>query len=1404
MVQTDASIPPGAAYRKVHWITSIVSKESQTLANMCLDRIFGCTVCSGRQCVTVCDQKSKFYANDSIYPDKSEDETFQTSMTSTGPTDVGQQAMLSATHCTLSEEKSQRQNQRIALLFCPMEEEVPNFSHSGDFESFHQSVKNIKESMPVELLYESSVCKQVEQASCLSSHLSTEINCLLTFHDNPGHQLASMNHVGDFPSESDSIGGFRSPNSHIPFRHAHVLPTIPDISTTMIIGDPPAPTSTTAGLRWTLYEQDEAYVRTIPDGSENFRPPVPTRFSLQISSEGYPPIYCSESQYGEDAGAGYTSTTREIHWTQVEKEGSQTSGQPKNPTLPLPVRFNVSSPKWVEPTCHYINSSQMDSLVSSFQDPFRENISKITARTCRFEKGRDTVSLSSITGTPTERTSTLNDQCVLQVSDEPPYVTQTLNEMSWQGEYSNQLKVPNSSVNMDYSGHPKQCTTSMLVQYSPIHLPTSFCPGSFSSTPSDQQLRCGRCSEPPPVSLRWGLTQEFREVNSYSQISKPLAKHSKKRDAILRISGTSLSHALSRFTPDGSERLAPLRIRQLPIPQPTKFVPFEHLLPPTTFCASKPSRNIKATEITRIDVNDLDDKNLTKLSLPTAGETSPISDMRNAFHYGSERLAPLRIRQLPIPQPTKFVPFEHLLPPTTFCASKPSRNIKATEITRIDVNDLDDKNLTKLSLPTAGETSPISDMRNAFHCTYIEVLIRRNLDCVASPSCLTCSESRMIYNLLDRKLQSAVAMQFLAGIQKNKKKTVLSISANVPCIPESGDSEVVGNGKPNLTDDISDFGLLERVPDTRKLLQLPKCHSKLGNCRKKACSGAYVFTQGPRYVKPPRQWLDHVHTDNSCSEYKKIVAWKLEPAKLVVGGLINYNYHLQIIVSSNDGRLGATYLQADALMNEMCKKGALYTKRKKGLLEPKRREPCDYVGDSIRMHIRTQDVSRLLSCGIEDMSDALGLDEFGLGVVAVPKRSTFSGRPKWEHVTVYTKNDLCEDGGRNRLRQVVAGIKQLRTIASELASSSANSIRRDIQPVESVDFLFRKIMATPKHILNYTKIYLTDNIVDRLREKVTLYDGTLAHCIRPTAYCPTYLYPRASDPDAYHIYACFFEPILKAMNCVSRTRLQQIPDYQLPASLQSKIILPNVISYRVRFVRNLTGYGFPAVMSLNDYLIVERICREALLSWKEEGLGSWYPLSDFKEKHPALYNGFLKKNLLMPRRSAVRKVSGVYRYWPEGRAIYVAPTVCRDCDLIVQINGEDHLKVVCVDWTGKQPYLAYSRACKLMHWLDTRICFSRSFQWGFLSSVLDNVGTGMQFSALVKFPNAAKDPDLFDRICARYQMQVRSSDTQGMAVLHNVYEIALQSTFGRTEAELAASFLHGLTRICRQYAKQPL
>ncbi|THD28847.1 hypothetical protein D915_000316 [Fasciola hepatica] len=1285
-------------------------------------------------------------------------------MTSTGPTDVGQQAMLSATYCTLSEEKSQRQNQRIALLFCPMEEEVPNFSHSGDFEWFHQSVKNIKESMPVELLYESGVCKQVEQASCLSSHLSTEINCLLTFHDNPGHQLASMNHVGDFPSESDSLGDFRSPNSYIPFRHTHAVPTIPDISTTMIIGDPPAPTSTTAGLRWTLYEEDEAYVRTIPDGSENFRPPVPTRFSLQISSEGYPPIYCSESQYGEDAGAGYTSTTREIHWTQVEKEETQISGLPKSPTLPLPVRFNISSPKWVEPTCHYISSSQMDSLVSSFQDPFRKNISKITARTCRFEKGRDTVSFSSITGSPTERTSTLNDQCVLQVSDEPPYVTQTLNEMSWQGEYSNQLKVPNSSVNMDYTGHPKQCTTSMLVQYSPIHLPTSFCPGSFSSTPSDQQLRCGRCeslavgrqmikhkstqtkrrpkghiayppnqslnfvlisqpigSEPPPVSLRWGLTQEFREVNRYSQISNPLAKHSVERDAILRISTTSLSHALSRFTPDGSERLAPLRIRQLPIPQPAKFVPFEHLLPPTTFYASKPSRNIKAAEITRIDVNDLDDKNLTKLRLPTAGETLPISDMRNAFH-----------------------------------------------------------------------------------CTYIEVLIRRNLDCVASPSSLTCSESRMIYNLLDRKLQSAVAMQFLAGIRKNKRKTVLNISATVPCIPESGDSEVIGNGRPNLTDDISDFGLLERVPDTRKLLQLPKCHSKLGNCRKKACSGAYVFTQGPRYVKPPRQWLDHVHTENSCSEYKKIVAWKLEPAKLVVGGLINYNYHLQIIVSSNDGRLGATYLQADALMNEMCKKGALYTKRKNGLLEPKRREPCDNFGDSIRMHIRTQDVGRLLSCGIEDMSDALGLDEFGLGVVAVPKRSTFSGRQKWEQVTVYTKNDLCEDRGRNRLRQVVAGIKQLRIIASELASSSANSIRRDIQPVESVDFLFRKIMATPKHILNYTKIYLTNNIVDRLREKVTLYDGTLAHCIRPTAYCPTYLYPRASDPDAYHIYACFFEPILKAMNCVSRTRLQQIPDYQLPASLQSKIILPNVISYRVRFVRNLTGYGFPAVMSLNDYLIVERICREALLSWKEEGLGSWYPLSDFKEKHPALYNGFLKKNLLMPRRSAVRKVSGVYRYWPEGRAIYVAPTVCRDSDLIVQINGEDHLKVVCVDWTGKQPYLAYSRACKLMHWLDTRICFSRSFQWGFLSSVLDNVGTGMQFSALVKFPNAAKDPDLFDRICARYQMQVRSSDTQGMAVLHNVYEIALQSTFGRTEAELAASFLHGLTRICRQYSKQPL
>ncbi|KAA0191296.1 hypothetical protein FBUS_01435 [Fasciolopsis buskii] len=1251
---------------------------------MCLDRIFGCTVCSSRQCVAICDQKSK---SNQIYPDKSDDDTFQSSLTSTGPSEVGPQAMLSATHCTMSEEKSQRQNQRVALLFCPMEEEIPNFSHSGDFEYFHRTINNMKGSMPNELLQESGICKQVERASCLNSRLSTENKCLLTFHDNPGHQLASLNHVGDLPSRSDSAVDIRTLDSCSSIRNTHGVPTIPDASTTMLINDPPGPTSTTAGLRWTLYEEDEGCARTYPNDSEHFRPPVPTRFSLQISSEGYPPICCSKSLYGEDARAGYTSTTREIRWTQFEKDMTPISEPCSTPNFPSPVRFNVASPRCLEPTCRSavntsLRSSKMDYSISNLHDPLKKNSSKVDSRTCPLEKLKDTVSFSSRIVSITDRTSHVNDLCMLPLLDEPPLFSQTLNEISWHGENSNKIKPPCNSVNADFTEYPRQCTTSMLVQYSPIHLPTSFYPDPSSSGSSDQQIRCGRCgsmrlrrqlikhkstqtirrtkgdiaylpnsslnfvlishpvgSEGPPVSLRWGLTQEFREVSWNSQLSKSFANSLLKTDNILRLSVSPFSRAHNRFTPDSSERLAPLRIGQRPIPKPVKFVPFEHLRPPTPYASC---RSIKST--------------------------------------------------------------------------------KARGLVQVDVNSLEGKTLSNQDLLTAGETCPSSVAQSTFYCTYVEVLIRRNLECVAPPSCLTCSESRMVFNLLDRKLQSAVSMRFLAGIQRSKKSPLVS-SGSGPCIPEGGDSETMENGKPIVPDINLELGSAEKYPDHRKLVQLHKCHSILGSCRKRACGGAYVFTRGPQAVKPPREWLDHVRTEASGPDYKKVVAWKLDPAKLVVGGLINYDYHLQVIVSSKDGRLGATYTQADALMSEICRKGALYTKKKKRIIVPKDRE-------------------------------------------------------------------------------VVAGIKELRTIASELAKSIPSAIRKDIQPVESVDFLYRKIMNTPKYIVNYTKLYLTDKIIDKLREKVTLYEGTLAHCIRPTAYCSTYLYPRASDPDAYHLYACFFDPVLKAINSISKLKLQQIPDYQLSSFLQSKVILPNVISYRVRFVRNITGYGFPPVMSLNDYLVIENICREALLSWREEGIGSWYSLHEFRDKHPALHKVLLKKNLLMPRKSAVRKVSGVYRFWPEGRAIYVAPEIHRDCDLVVQINGEDHLKVICVDWTGKQPNLVYARASKLMHWLDTRICFSRSIKWGFLSTAPENVGTGMQFSALVKLPNSVKDAELFDQICSRFQMQIRNHNTHGTTVLHNVFEIGLRSTFGRTEAELAAGFLHGLTKTCRHYAKQ--
>ncbi|VDP14892.1 unnamed protein product [Echinostoma caproni] len=1333
---------------------------------MCWHRIFGCTVCSGKQNCIIRNQLVQCRPTELTYLEKSEEETVPTSGSGIVPPAVSPRNRISPIHCSVSEEKSNRKNTGVALLFCPMEEEVPNYSHSGDYESFHQSFGGPKEAMPVELLNDGVVCKHTDQTTGANSRPSTEINCLLTFNDNPGHQLASMNQVGDFPSQCDSCGSLLTPDSYNSGRHTHVAPSIPDVSSTIVPGDQPAPTSTTAGIRWTVYEQDNGYAGTFEE-NERFRPPVPTRFSLQLSSEGYPPLYRSESFYGEDARAGYTSTTHEIRWTQVEQEPTQSSDKYQSLTLPLPVCLNIIPPKWVEPHCcslqpNSYDNSQTESAIPTFPDPFRMMDGKcLHTQELQPERIPDPFSLTSPIRSPTERTSTLNDPYVLLVTDEAPYATQTLNEFTWHGEHSNQVTLRHSSMLVDPVGYPRQGSTSMLVQYSPIHLPASICPASPSSSLSEYKFRCGRCealavqrqmikhkytqttkksptnitclpnvtlnfvlisppigSEPPPVSLRWGLAHEFREISWNSHISRHSFDQPMKKDAKLKL------------------------------------------------CAS---------------VFD--------------------SDLKRTALIGSERLAPLRIRQPPLPQPVKFVPFERLRPPVSSTNSKPMKGMKVAEISRIDVNELEEISLNNLSTGNSGESRSVSGARGVLNCTYVEVLIRRNLDCVASPACLNNSESRMIFNLLDRKLQSAIAMQFLACIDKTRKKALLNNESMGSCIPEGGDSEVVINRKAILTDEVPDSGIPGKLVDPQKTIQLPKCHSTLGICRKRACSGAYVFTQGPRHVKPPRQWMDHVRPEATCSEFQKVAAWKLEPSGIVLGGLINHDYHLQIVVSSNDGRLGAIFLQADALMSEMCKKGAMYTRKKCRIFDPRNQRENGLFGDSIRMFFRCPEIARLLSCDVEDMSVALGLEELGLSVFAVPKKNTFSGRQKWENVVMFTR-DGRSSNGRNRLRQVVAGVKQLRMVAMELAKSRSNSNKRDIQPVEGVEYLFQRTMSSPKQLLNYTKLYLTKGMIEKLKDRSTIYEGSLAHCIRTTAYCPTYLYPRASDPDAYQLYGCLFDPILKAINCKSRSKLQQTPDYQLPGSLHAKLILPNVISYRVRFVRNVAGYGFPAVMSLNDYLMIEKMCKEVLLQWTEEGPGTWYPLADFQEQHPGLYSSLLKKNLLVPRKSAARKVSGVCRFWPEGRAIYIAPNICRDCDLVVQINGDDHLKVICVDWTGKQPNLAYARASKLMHWLDTRICFSRNSRWGFLSPVPENVGTGMQFSALVKFPNATKDPELFDRVCTKFQLQVRTNCSKGLSVLHNVFEIALQSTFGRTEAELAVNFLQGLTRICHLYVKQ--
>lgn len=225
-----------------------------------------------------------------------------------------------------------------------------------------------------------------------------------------------------------------------------------------------------------------------------------------------------------------------------------------------------------------------------------------------------------------------------------------------------------------------------------------------------------------------------------------------------------------------------------------------------------------------------------------------------------------------------------------------------------------------------------------------------------------------------------------------------------------------------------------------------------------------------------------------------------------------------------------------------------------------------------------------------------------------------------------------------------------------------------------------------------------------------------------------------------------------------------------------------IFSTRVRFARNLEGFAFANRAAPAQLAEIRRLAFAAV---KESGMfarGNFF-------KMEAL--GPLEKAFLAERHHISSGLASTVL--PAGAA------VSSDEDLSVMVNEEDHLRLQCLS-AGFAIEEAFKSALKLDEMLGSKVPYSFSEQFGFLTACPTNAGTGIRISCLAHLPAMARlgrMPAALETL-SRLGVIARGIYGEGTYVLGDFYQISNAACLGRPEEEFCRNMDTVIRNLIRQ------
>lgn len=213
-----------------------------------------------------------------------------------------------------------------------------------------------------------------------------------------------------------------------------------------------------------------------------------------------------------------------------------------------------------------------------------------------------------------------------------------------------------------------------------------------------------------------------------------------------------------------------------------------------------------------------------------------------------------------------------------------------------------------------------------------------------------------------------------------------------------------------------------------------------------------------------------------------------------------------------------------------------------------------------------------------------------------------------------------------------------------------------------------------------------------------------------------------------------------------------------------------VLSARARLARNLTEFPFPGQASERDLRRVAQEIRRAALA-DTERLADLYAISiaslstrdraelvDARRISPTLAEGGSHRHCLLDEAGA----------------------------LSIFINEEDHIRIQAVV-PGNDTRAALRSAEDADARLARRLTFAHHAQWGYLTTALSNVGTGLRLSALVHLPALSFLGRLAATLeaCHHLDISVRGAHGEHSQAVGALYQVSNAVTFGVQPSHLA-------------------